>query len=436
VSRQSLVSLLCWAPLLLSCGDGGPDGDWVAVGSGPVLLYSHPKVTICPGSAERAGRLTREIADALSVDVPTRLDYFYVPYDPELGSEELRRHCRQPELAIRGCAIYWENRVFASDVLNSHELTHVVANRGLRRVHPLTSEGLAVYFGSLPMVAPLEPFEPSRLLDVEPNEHNAAGVLIGSLLDRFGAARVMEFHRNASMDMTEADFRKLFQRTFGESLEVSTQRLFEAGYQPGVSFPECHGFGPPSPIRRGVPFNRHAQCDEAGVGTADDPKTSELVEVEPGSFRVSVRGGGNANLFSCDSGEFLVSRRHGKGDFSSFGRILDGKYRLETSRGAVSLEFERAALLQKCEPTEPADTSIVPKSHVALQLPRRGPVAVPLRFEEERRLAVSTDSPWKLCDEKCSCELVALDARSVEPGSLYWLLLEDETSVGGWIDLQ
>jgi hypothetical protein len=174
------------AGLTLATACGFP-GKWQGETSDGVTLFTDEGITACAGVLPRLVKLQERIADELGVD-PAPVEYYFTD-----DSEKVRELCRR---SVPGCAFPWEGRILYSneDVVSSHELAHVVANRGLDPV-PLTSEGLAMYFSSR-RVAPLR-------LDVlpalnDPLSQDTAGAFVSYLIQTYGMDELFAFHQSTT----------------------------------------------------------------------------------------------------------------------------------------------------------------------------------------------------------------------------------------------
>jgi hypothetical protein len=436
--------------LLLSCrSPDGPSGPWVDVSVGGVTVHSRPGVRVCPESVARIDRLTNVVARKLRVAPPESVDYYFLPFD-EAGISEVSDACvdeasAEPARTL-GCAYPQRGQVFASVLDQVHELTHVIANRGLSRRCRFTSEGLATWldfdlnyeFSYDGTVTGL--FEmPSGSADA----YRKAGTFIGHLAEKYGVESVMELHRRCPYGLSPAELDAELASIFsGESLEMASE-IQTSNYHVPLRFKRCQGYAEATSIALGEELLREPSCD-AGFGTSDDPKHEELLHVPQGLRRVLVSGEGSVSLENCDGGTPLHVRA-GDAPLTAFVNFESETYRLEVASNRVSIRVEEAAALSECIPNYGGEFAAVAANQRLILLPAEGQVALPLHFERPTELAVTRSNAWVLCDADCDCEPLEDPScqdfsctprrLSVNPNQDYWLVAHGNPGLSHQINL-
>lgn len=295
----------------------------------------------CADTVEYEGKYLRIIADA---DLPmcggtvAYMDDFYArlatTFGAPLPSEpEIRyRWMRGEDLVTRGlcadrngCAHWSLRHIYIDEPASGHELVHIAAGIAFGNADPFFNEGLAVAFEGYerrsaptdePAKTPL--FTAIRARNVVlPSEHyELAGAFTHYLGERYGLARLFEFHRATAPFDTLARTQAKFAETFGERMQdVAADFDREGRGCPPASArfkqQECS-----APVldwdgeRLAAHFTVDCEDPEV-VGPIEGRRarlSRTLVVDRPGAYRVELRteGPARARLLGCGSCEDAV----------------------------------------------------------------------------------------------------------------------------------
>jgi hypothetical protein len=232
-SRTRGVAQIC-VVLLVGC-QPAEDLPPVQV-EGEILSYAANE-EICRGTVEYGERWMTAVGARLGISPEEFLHTTYYQLDPE----DVAARC-----GASGCARIVDGgiRIFASPILNKHELVHAIHLSAWPRRRPLLTEGLATLF------ADDEPhaFGPEATgLDIDVDEQiekdhaESETYILGSwivywIVERHGIEAFRDFWHADTGDGSAEEFRTLFEQHFGESLDAM---LSEVAGQPACPSMTC-----------------------------------------------------------------------------------------------------------------------------------------------------------------------------------------------------